>query len=140
MDSLKDDPFGAEVAEDLAASMEVSKHDDRQAEGLNLEQHHLRSLAEALAALLDRVTATERATADRLLHAFSYCSSDRYSNAVRALRAAALMAEPAQADLVRITISPNTLTVRSCLLHCWLCTCAPAHPLPLSADLILCAY
>eukprot|EP00892_Ulva_mutabilis_P000030 jgi/Ulvmu1/10027/UM059_0076.1 len=105
---LTRDAFGKEVADDLEESMRVFQEC---VPDLHVEQHILVHLEQELQALKERVSGAERQLATALLRAVEYAPTDEHGSTVEAFRAAGLMPRPAQADLLRITVFPATLSV-----------------------------
>ena len=103
---LLDDAFGQEVADDLEESMRVFQECPadmcvRDAPGLEKD----------LRAVLDDVNSAEQQLAACLLRALAFSTADEYGTAMTAFQVSGLMAQPALADLLAVTIFPETLSV-----------------------------
>ena len=107
---LMNSAFGRETASDLQESMRVFHQSPVDA---CVQPVRLADLATKLRSVLDRVRAAEERAGGALLQALAFRPPTEAGTAVAAFQAAAVMAEPAAADLLRITVCPETLTVRS---------------------------
>ena len=110
IEHLMADAFGREVAADLEDSMTVFRASPPD---MHVAAQHLPELTRALDHLLEGVNNAERALATLSLKALRFCPPDLCGIAMAAFQHAALMARPAQADLLRVTVFPEFLSVRS---------------------------
>lgn len=108
MESLKHHSFGKDLASDLKDSLEAESPTPPE---LHVEQHRLPALALALSALASRVSSTERDLSALLVAALAACPDGSHGTAMSSFQAAAVLAKPAQADLLQITLFPETLHV-----------------------------
>lgn len=111
MSHLTGDAFGAEVAGDLEDSMRFLQESPPD---MHVERHRLPSLAKELRALQCLVCNAEHRLAAFLLKVLAFTPASEVGTAMSAFQAAALMAVPAQADLLRVTVFPETLQVLMC--------------------------
>eukprot|EP00892_Ulva_mutabilis_P000058 jgi/Ulvmu1/10052/UM059_0102.1 len=116
---LQGDAFGQEIADDCEQSL---KHSQLGKAELHVEPERLPALAERLKYLLVLVTRAERQLAASLLNGLGFSVPGKYGTAVVAFQAAGLMAQPAQADLLRVTVFQETTSVRFRLLLLSVCT------------------
>lgn len=99
---LSDNAFARDIAEELQASfMEYLKSPAE----LHVEEHRLHDLALWLRTLADRVYSHEQKLSAMLPEALAVCPEGPHSTLMEVLQAAGLMARPAQADLMIISLT-----------------------------------
>ena len=108
---LENDAHGRDVAADLQASMRVFAS---AAADLHVEREKLTYVAGELERQLEVTTAYKKLLQDFLLRALAHCPAGALGTAMQAFQHAAVVALPAQADLLRMTIFPAALSVRLC--------------------------
>lgn len=113
LDHLMTDPFSREVAEDHVESVEVFKASEVSETVLT---ESLPDLAEKLQTLLDRVKQAEVKVMQFLLHVLAFSSEDLHGIALLVYQQTGVMASPAPADLLLITLHKDFLKVCPVLL------------------------
>lgn len=110
LDHLKTDPFGREVADDHVQSLEVFKASEASE---TVSMTSLPELADKLQTLLKRVKQAEVQVMQFLLRVLASSSVDLHGVVLRVYQQTGIMASPAPADLLRITLHKDFLQVRA---------------------------
>ena len=118
MEHLMDNPFGRAVAEDHVKSVEAFK---ASAPPETVARERLPALAKELQNLLSSVSQAEEGTRRFLLSALAFAPEHLNGTALLVLQQAGVMATPASADLLRISLRPGFLQVP--LLLAWVPEC-----------------
>lgn len=108
LDHLMTDPFGREVAADHVESVKVFRSCEA---AETVPADCLEELAAALQKLLKHVSEAEMRLRSFLLRVMTYTAGDLHSMALLVFQQAGIMASPAPADLLRVTLRQGFLKV-----------------------------